>query len=158
MSTIQVPDLGGYEALAASLLSALVAKPENSQATVIALAGELGAGKTTFVQVLARALGVREVVQSPTFSIFKIYPTANQSFKTLVHMDAYRIESLAELRPLRFAEILQSPQTLVCIEWAEQIAAALPESVVKINFAAAPSGAYGREVTVTGLELPSLPG
>ena len=105
-----------------------------NQATVISLSGDLGAGKTTLVQFLAKSLGVTEVVTSPTFTIMKGYelPT-DQSFKRLIHMDAYRIDDLVELAPLRFNEMLAMPKTLFCIEWAEKISQALPESVIKIQ-------------------------
>jgi tRNA threonylcarbamoyladenosine biosynthesis protein TsaE len=98
----------------------------NEIATVIGLVGNLGAGKTTFVQELALELGVKDRVQSPTFTILKTYQTTHPLFKQLIHMDAYRIESLAELEPLRFQELLNSPETLFCIEWPEKIAPALP--------------------------------
>lgn len=105
-----------------------------NQATVISLSGDLGVGKTTFVQFLAKALGVTEVVTSPTFTIMKGYELPlNQSFEHLIHMDAYRIDDLAELTPLRFVELLAMPKTLFCIEWAEKISAALPADVIKIQ-------------------------
>jgi tRNA threonylcarbamoyladenosine biosynthesis protein TsaE len=105
-----------------------------NQATVIALSGDLGAGKTTLVQLLAKTLGVSEVVTSPTFTIMKGYELPpGQNFEQLIHMDAYRIDDLAELTPLRFAELLAMPKTLFCIEWAEKISAALPADVIKIH-------------------------
>ena len=101
---------------------------ENSgTATVLGLSGDLGAGKTTFVQALAAELGVKEVVQSPTFTILKLYQTNHPQFKQLIHMDAYRIESLTELGPLRLGELLNTPETLFAIEWPEKIAEALPD-------------------------------
>ncbi|MEK7639157.1 MAG: tRNA (adenosine(37)-N6)-threonylcarbamoyltransferase complex ATPase subunit type 1 TsaE [Patescibacteria group bacterium] len=102
-------------------------------ATVIALSGDLGAGKTTFVQTLARHLGVTETVTSPTFIILKQYETTDAQWPTLLHMDAYRIESVSELAPLRFSEFLQQSHTLFCIEWAEKISATLPRSLVTIQ-------------------------
>ena len=95
-------------------------------AVVLALSGDLGAGKTTFVQSLGRTLGITESITSPTFTIMKGYETTDDVFTHLVHMDAYRIESAEELRPLRFTDILQTPHTLVCVEWAELIKEALP--------------------------------
>jgi tRNA threonylcarbamoyladenosine biosynthesis protein TsaE len=103
-------------------------------ATVIALHGDLGAGKTTFVQALARQLGVTETVTSPTFVIMKSYETSDDMFSVLVHIDAYRIESTAEMDPLHFETILTSTHTLVCIEWAERIATLLPISTKHISF------------------------
>ncbi len=97
-----------------------------NEAMVIGLSGELGAGKTTFVQALAQELGVKDTVQSPTFTILKLYKTNHPKFKQLIHMDAYRIDSLLELEPLHFRDLLNSPETLFCIEWPEKIAKALP--------------------------------
>jgi tRNA threonylcarbamoyladenosine biosynthesis protein TsaE len=103
------------------------------EALVVALSGDLGAGKTAFVQALARALGVSTVVQSPTFVIMKSYETNDADFTKLFHMDAYRIEDLSELGPLRFSELLATPQSLFCIEWAEKIRPALPGRVISIT-------------------------
>ena len=115
-------------------------------ALVVALSGDLGAGKTTLVQTLARALGVSATVQSPTFVIMKSYETTDADFTQLIHMDAYRIDDLAELRPLRFAELLSTPRTLFCIEWAEKIKPALPTKVISITIDI--GEAERREVTV----------
>ena len=105
-----------------------LSKSEVKGSVVVAISGDLGAGKTTFVQTLARLLGVTDVVTSPTFTIMKGYETApGAPFSTLIHMDAYRIEEEDELRPLRLAEIMQQPKTLICIEWAERIYEALPK-------------------------------
>lgn len=102
-------------------------------AVVIALHGDLGAGKTTFVQSLAATLGVKEHVTSPTFTIMKGYETTDGVFQTLIHMDAYRIDDDSELVPLRFNEILQTPHTLFCIEWAEKISTVLPPHIIHIS-------------------------
>jgi tRNA threonylcarbamoyladenosine biosynthesis protein TsaE len=95
-------------------------------ATILTLRGELGAGKTAFVQCLGRSLGVVEPLVSPTFVVMKSYETTNERFATLVHMDAYRIENDIEVLPLHFAELCNAPRTLFCIEWAERIAGVLP--------------------------------
>lgn len=97
---------------------------------MLGLDGDLGAGKTALVQQLAKHLGVTEIVTSPTYIIMRSYETTHPQFHTLVHIDAYRLESLAELTPLRFVEILKSPHTLICIEWANQIKPALPADSV----------------------------
>ena len=103
------------------------------RAVIIALHGDLGAGKTTFVQSLAATLGVTEHVTSPTFTIMKGYETTDDVFQTLIHMDAYRIDDESELAPLRFNEILQTPRTLFCIEWAEKITGALPTNIIHLT-------------------------
>lgn len=103
-------------------------------ATVVGLVGDLGAGKTTFVQAVAKHLGVSEVVTSPTFLIMREYETTHPVFKHLVHMDAYRIMDNSELGPLRFIEVLARPDTLVCIEWVERIKDALPPHFTTLTF------------------------
>jgi tRNA threonylcarbamoyladenosine biosynthesis protein TsaE len=100
---------------------------------VIALSGDLGAGKTTFTQALGRRLGITEDMTSPTFTIMKGYETTDDTFTHVVHMDAYRIESEEELRPLRFDEILKMPNTLLVVEWAELIKEAIPRNALYIT-------------------------
>jgi tRNA threonylcarbamoyladenosine biosynthesis protein TsaE len=111
-------------------------------AVVIALSGDLGAGKTTFIQQLAEILGVSESVTSPTFVIMKSYATTDATFENLVHMDAYRIEDDSELTPLNFSEVLAQPKTLLCIEWAERISAFLPAHTIKMDLEALPHGKH----------------
>lgn len=131
-TTRHIGSLADLEALASEVSTTLLPNPEG--ATVLALSGDLGAGKTTFVQLLAKQLGVIEVVTSPTYLIMRQYETKSSAFPGLVHMDAYRIDDLSELGPLRFSEILATPGLLLCIEWAEKIAAALPKAHQKLTF------------------------
>jgi tRNA threonylcarbamoyladenosine biosynthesis protein TsaE len=148
METYDISSLEELKIFANTLLPKLdVFAHTHDGAVVLAISGDLGTGKTTFVQCLAQALGVSDVVTSPTFTIMKGYQVNRTSaFENLVHMDAYRIESLDEVRPLRLIEILQTPRTLVCIEWAERIEAALPEHTWRLLFTAAASGT--RQVTL----------
>jgi tRNA threonylcarbamoyladenosine biosynthesis protein TsaE len=111
-------------------------------AVVVALSGDLGAGKTTFIQQLAQILGVVESVTSPTFVIMKSYETIDSAFESLVHMDAYRIEDDSELAPLNFSEVLTQSKTLVCIEWAERISASLPAHTIKMDLESLPHGKH----------------
>ncbi len=112
---ILLKDLGEMEAFAKNVLS-LAEALKGERATLIALHGDLGAGKTTLVQFLAEALGVRGV-QSPTFVIQKSYDLKGQDFKKLVHIDAYRIENPDEFKTLRISETLSDPDSLVVVEW-----------------------------------------
>lgn len=98
-------------------------------ATVLCLQGDLGAGKTTLTQSLAAAIGVTDTVVSPTFVIAKFYEARNV-FETLIHIDAYRIESLDELGPIGFAAMLKMPRTLIVIEWPEKISSAIPPNAL----------------------------
>jgi len=102
-------------------------------ALVIALRGDLGAGKTTFTQELGRALGATQIITSPTFIVMKSYEIDHEQFDTLVHLDAYRIEDESELVPLKLAEILNRPRTIVCIEWPERISKIIPEEACWID-------------------------
>ena len=104
-----------------------------SDGTVLALSGDLGAGKTTFVQTLAKRLDIRETVTSPTFVIMKQYGALG-SFEKLVHIDAYRIESVDEMPVLGFEEILEEKGTIICIEWAERIKELLPNNTMYLKF------------------------
>lgn len=106
-----------------------------SGAHVLALSGDLGAGKTTLVQAIARTLGVREMLTSPTFVIQKSYETTDPLFKKLVHIDAYRIEDIEELRVLGFAELVADADALIVVEWAERVAALIPPDAVKLSLA-----------------------
>ncbi len=124
-----VKTMSDWDLVADEILSLATSK----EAAVITLRGELGAGKTTLVQALAKKMGISEVVTSPTFTIMKGYTTKATTFDYLVHMDAYRIDNLNELIPLRFSELLNRPNTLICIEWAEKIKAALPKEVVSVS-------------------------
>ena len=106
--------------------------PRENGATVVGLYGDLGAGKTTFTQGLAKALNVSDNVLSPTFVIMKVYELPNSNFKHLIHIDAYRIDHSSELLHLGWQEIISDPHNLIIIEWPERIADIMPEHI-KIN-------------------------
>lgn len=91
--------------------------------TVLALSGELGAGKTTFVQALAREMHISKPLQSPTFALLKAYdlPVPVNGISRLLHVDAYRIEKEADLVPLDLDEELADGKSLLVIEWPEKI-------------------------------------
>jgi tRNA threonylcarbamoyladenosine biosynthesis protein TsaE len=110
-------------------------KPLAGQAAVVALSGDLGSGKTTFVQQLAQVLGITERVISPTFIIEKFYQLpAGAKFKQLVHLDCYRLETSSELAKLNWAEVINNPANLVLVEWAEKVQDILPANYRQINF------------------------
>ncbi len=94
---------------------------------VLALKGDLGGGKTTFVQGLAKALGVKEKILSPTFNIFK-------KFNNFYHFDCYRIKNSRELLKLGFKEIVSNPKNIIAIEWAEKVKDILPKNAVWVSF------------------------
>ena len=90
-------------------------------ATVVALHGDLGAGKTTFTQNVAKTLGVTDDIISPTFIIQKRYELEGQKFSNLIHIDAYRLESAHELEVLGWADIARDPSNLILVEWPENV-------------------------------------
>ena len=108
-------------------------RPLNECATVIALHGDLGTGKTTFVSSLARTLGIADAVVSPTFVIMKSYAIIHSHHSYLVHVDAYRLESSAELEQLRFREYLADNRNLICVEWPSIVSESIPESAIHID-------------------------
>ena len=103
-------------------------------ATVLGLQGELGAGKTTFLQGFAKGLGIEEKVNSPTFVIIKKFKIPNSSFKFFYHIDCYRLSTPKEILDLGFNEIMLNPENIVAIEWPEKIKKYLPKNTIIIDF------------------------
>lgn len=119
-------------------------KPTNEMATIVGLYGELGTGKTTFTQFVAKELNIKRKVNSPTFVIMKKYelrtspqPSPEKrrggSFKFLFHLDAYRLKNEKELLHLGWEEIIANPEHLVFVEWPENIIKAIPKKHHKIS-------------------------
>ena len=103
--------------------------PSGSHATLVTLSGELGAGKTSFTQGIAHALGIEEPIASPTFVLEKIYDLpAGKAFAKLVHIDAYRLEGDRSFAPLGFDELYTEPSNLIVIEWPELVESQLPDA------------------------------
>jgi tRNA threonylcarbamoyladenosine biosynthesis protein TsaE len=94
---------------------------------VLALFGELGSGKTTFLQGLAKGLGIKERILSPTFIMMRQYDN-------FYHVDLYRIEDERDIEGLGLEEIWSDPQNIVAIEWAEKIKDVLPKKRIEIYF------------------------
>ena len=108
---------------------------QNQQATVFGLKGNLGSGKTTFVQNVAKCLGIKEDVTSPTFVIQKIYEIqGNNEFTKLIHIDAYRLSAGEDLAKLEFQKLLKNREALIFIEWPENVLDALPENTKYTEF------------------------
>jgi tRNA threonylcarbamoyl adenosine modification protein YjeE len=134
-----ITTLRDLEAEAARFVREL--SPSLEGATLVTLSGELGAGKTAFSKAIAKELGVTEVVTSPTFVLEKIYMLPSGGvFENLIHIDAYRLESGADLAPLGFDEVMRGAKNLVLLEWPEKVADALPKASVHISIALQPDG------------------
>jgi len=98
--------------------------------TVFAFNGTMGAGKTTFIKAICEELGVTETVNSPTFSIVNEYETIDG--RIIYHFDCYRINKMEEALEIGIEEYLYSGN-LCFIEWSENIASLLPDSVVNVE-------------------------
>ena len=103
------------------------------KALVIALKGELGAGKTTFLQGFSQGLGIKERVLSPTFVVFRKYALSSIQ-KDFYHFDCYRIQEPEELLALGWEEIIANPKNIVALEWAERVSQLLPEEIITLKF------------------------
>lgn len=96
--------------------------------STLALHGDLGVGKTTFVQGLAHALGIHDAVTSPTFNIF----TVHRGPTNLVHLDAYRLESAQQIEDLLLPDFLTTPWCLA-VEWPEKLGDWLPSNALHLD-------------------------
>jgi len=117
------------------------------EAQVLALEGDLGGGKTTFLQGFAKGLGIKEKILSPTFIIMRKFgiegrklnvegrkTTFNTRPSTFYHIDCYRIEKPKEILDLGFREIITNPQNIVAVEWADRIRKIMPQNAIRIVF------------------------
>ena len=107
-------------------------------ARVFAFYGAMGAGKTTFIKEVCRALGVTEVITSPTFAIVNEYQS-DTTAALIYHFDFYRIKKLEEVYDMGYEDYFYSG-ALCFIEWPELIEDLLPEDAVRVNITTQPDG------------------
>jgi len=113
--------------LAEKFAKEILKNKSKKKSFIIGLEGELGGGKTTFIQGLAKGLGVKEKILSPTFVIMK-------KFNNFYHIDCYRTQKSKELLDLGFKEIISNPENIVVVEWAEKIKEIMPKNTIWIKF------------------------
>jgi len=111
--------------------------------TIFAFNGKMGAGKTTFIKSICETMGVKETVNSPTFSIVNEYETSDK--RIIYHFDCYRINKIQEALDLGAEEYLYSGN-LCFIEWSENIAPILPDSLVNVDIEEVENGK--REIVI----------
>lgn len=134
--------LGELAQCAGNVLATIWLAGPKERATLVALSGELGSGKTTFTQALLKRLGIEERVQSPTYVLMKSYPLkgdlttfgSKRRFNRVVHIDAYRLSGAKEFASLRPEEFLNDPKVLVLVEWPERAGEALPAPHITLTF------------------------
>jgi len=101
---------------------------------VVLLHGDLGAGKTTLAKGIASALGVSEVVSSPSFSLVNEYEVGPTSaVRRLYHLDLYRLRDEADLASIGFDDLVASADGLILVEWPERAATSLPERFLLVE-------------------------
>lgn len=113
---------------------AILKRGPQKRATIVTLAGELGAGKTTFTKGLYKGLGSKAAVTSPTFIIIRRNGLRGKKagFKNIFHADPYRLTDAKGLKAVGFVELLDEPTNVVVVEWPERAKGLLPKSVISV--------------------------
>ena len=153
MQKVLLKDMSEF---AGNVLATIWLAGQKERATILALRGDLGAGKTTFVQALARRLGIVENVQSPTYVLMKSYTLSGHTttfgsrrrFNRIIHIDAYRLDNPQEFAALKPEEFLSDPKALVVVEWPERLGSALPHPDLTINFSSEDAGEGERNIEI----------
>lgn len=114
----------------ADFLLKKVLKIKTKKAVVIALEGELGAGKTVFSKGFAKAIGLRAKIKSPTFNLMKYYRVNSHN---LYHLDCYRLKDYRDLKIFDIKDIISDPANIVLIEWADRVKKILPKNHIKVH-------------------------
>jgi len=114
----------------------LIKKKKRKKALILALIGDLGGGKTTFLKGFAKGIGIKEKILSPSFILIRKFeiPKQTLNFKNFYHIDCYRIEKPKEILALDFKKIIDNPQNIVAIEWADKIRKILPKKILVLKF------------------------
>ena len=115
-----------------------------NRGTIIALEGELGAGKTTLAQAICRGVGIREDVTSPTFALVNEYHVNGSS---LFHLDLYRLNGPSDLTNLGWDDIINSG-AIVIVEWPERAGERLPDEAMRIRLDYVPGDDTRRSLRV----------
>jgi len=117
-------------------LAKKILKSKNQKkAKILALEGDLGGGKTTFLQGFAGGLGIKEKILSPTFVLMKKFKiTKDKKFKNFYHFDCYRIKNPKEILEIGFKNIISDSQNIVAVEWADRIKKILPKNKILLKF------------------------
>ena len=148
---LNVPSAERMQELGRAIGAAIESSSDGSRPFIIALEGELGAGKTTLVGGILRAHGVTGPIRSPTYTLIEPYETQR---RRLYHIDLYRLVDPGEVEPLGIRDLLtgdarESGAAVLLIEWPSRAAGALPGADLGIAIAYPPAGTEGRAVSLT---------
>ncbi|MDR2885798.1 MAG: tRNA (adenosine(37)-N6)-threonylcarbamoyltransferase complex ATPase subunit type 1 TsaE [Rikenellaceae bacterium] len=135
--TLEIHSLDGLAVAAERIIARLAERP------VVALYGEMGAGKTTLVREIARLSGVRQEVTSPTFALVNQYVTG--CGEILDHFDFYRIERIEEAFDMGYEEYFYSGDVCL-VEWPEKISGLLPDNALIVRISV--TGPESRTITI----------
>lgn len=125
------------EKTAKKIIQKLPNKITKNGAVILGLSGELGSGKTTFMQGFAKGLGIKEKILSPTFVILKHFKIKNINFFDFYHIDCYRVNKPEDILQIDFESIVKNPKNIVAIEWPEKVKKYLPKEIIEVKFKAA---------------------
>lgn len=142
MKTVRSFSFEETKMFGAEIARALIAdrRTRSTGALVIALRGDLGAGKTTFTQGFFRGLGIKRNPISPTFVIMRRYnmprrtPKVKSRFTNVYHFDAYRLKKEEDVEVLEFGKIMSDPKNIILVEWPEKIQGIFPRDTVRLDF------------------------
>jgi tRNA threonylcarbamoyladenosine biosynthesis protein TsaE len=119
--------------IAEAVIAHIDKKSNKAGATIVTLSGELGAGKTTLTQAIAREFGIKETITSPTFVLMKSYDLKARKWKHMHHIDAYRLDTPEHINALKWNELIANPDNIIFLEWPEQIEGLVPEGAISIK-------------------------
>jgi len=94
--------------------------PQKNRAQIISFRGDLGAGKTTLIKGIAKGFGIKKNITSPTFVLMKRFSTKTH-YSTFIHIDAYRLSSFKDIKPLEIEKDLNNPHSIILVEWMKNI-------------------------------------
>ena len=130
MTIFQSSSSAATKKFAKELAQKIMKDGGGKKAVILALSGELGAGKTTFTQGFAAGLGMKGKVTSPTFILMRSSKIKNKNF---VHIDAYRAGA-ADFVKLGFKELAADNKNIILVEWADRLKKILPKSAIWLKF------------------------
>lgn len=131
--TVTIKNAAAMKKLGAQMAQHIQAGSRGSNAQVIALVGDLGAGKTTLTQGFLEELGVTRRIISPTFLLMRPYQIEDSQYSFVFHIDCYRLEKAEELLRLGFEKILANPEYIVLIEWPQIMKKFLPKNTTWVT-------------------------